>query len=109
MAAGLTAARDNRTAASRAFAHTRHRRRACSYFVGCLPYVCALSLSQPSNEPRAMWASNRVCEAAVRHRKQEQHLHNLRNVKHSVDNKDPRRPKQVHSLASLSLSLSPLA
>ena len=32
-------------------------------------------------EPRALWASNRVCEAAVRHRKQEQHLSNLRSVR----------------------------
>ena len=34
-----------------------------------------------SKEPRALWASNRVCEAAVRHKKQEQHLANLRNVR----------------------------
>ena len=38
-----------------------------------------LQLAMPG-EPRALWASNRVCEAAVRHRKQEQHLANLRNV-----------------------------
>ena len=48
-------------------------------------------------EPRALWASNRVCEAAVRHRKQEQHLHNLRNIKPMIDNRDPRRPKQGNS------------
>ena len=101
MAAGLTAARDNRIAASRAFAHTHATEDAPVLILLAVRPTCALSLSQPSNEPRAMWASNRVCEAAVRHRKQEQHLHNLRNVKHSVDNKDPRRPKQVHSLASL--------
>ena len=50
-------------------------------------------------EPRALWASNRICEAAVRHRKQEQHLHNLRNVKASIDNKDPRRPKTSNGKA----------
>jgi len=29
----------------------------------------------------------------VRHRKYEHHLHNLRNIKPSIDNRDPRRPK----------------
>lgn len=33
----------------------------------------------------------------MRHRKQEQHLHNLRNVKPIIDNRDPRRPKQGNS------------
>merc|ERR1719440_2297945 len=54
------------------------------------------SCPQPG-EPRALWASNRVCEAAVRHRKQEQHLQNLRNIKPMVDNRDPRRPKSGNS------------
>jgi hypothetical protein len=58
--------------------------------------VCAAT--QPG-EPRALWASNRVCEAAVRHRKQEQHLHNLRNVKPQIDNRDPRRPKSTNGKA----------
>jgi len=48
-------------------------------------------------EPRALWASNRVCEAAVRHRKHEHHLSNLRHVKPMVDNRDPRRPKSSNS------------
>jgi len=53
-------------------------------------------LSMPG-EPRALWASNRVCEAAVRHRKHEQHLANLRSVKPMIDNRDPRRPKGSNS------------
>ena len=53
-------------------------------------------LLQPG-EPRALWASNRVCEAAVRHRKHEQHLNQLRKVKPMIDNRDPRRPKQGNS------------
>ena len=80
-----------------------------------------------SKEPRALWASNRVCEAAVRHKKQEQHLANLRNVrmqhakditahthctqtihphlcthtqvKPMIDNRDPRRPKTSNGKA----------
>ena len=51
-------------------------------------------------EPRALWASNRVCEAAVRHRKQEQHLFNLRNIKPQIDNRDPRRPKTSNGKAA---------
>jgi len=62
------------------------------------PSRCVLVLvwSQPG-EPRALWASNRVCEAAVRHRKQEQHLANLRNIKPMIDNRDPRKPKSSNS------------
>ena len=79
----------------------RARRALSPPFTPCtLPYADLLarlfSRTQPG-EPRALWASNRVCEAAVRHRKQEQHLHNLRNVRPMIDNRDPRRPKQGNS------------
>merc|ERR1719440_1286962 len=59
--------------------------------------IPVMSSCNMPGEPRALWASNRVCEAAVRHRKQEQHLHNLRNIKPMVDNRDPRRPKTGNS------------
>merc|ERR1719440_2445955 len=59
--------------------------------------IPVMSSCNMPGEPRALWASNRVCEAAVRHRKQEQHLHNHRNVKPMIDNRDPRRPKQGNS------------
>ena len=60
------------------------------------PHCSHVPLSQPG-EPRALWASNRVCEAAVRHRKHEQHLANLRRIKPMIDNRDPRRPKSSNS------------
>jgi len=52
--------------------------------------------AQPG-EPRPLWASNRVCEAAARHRKYEHHLHNLRKIKPSINNSDPRRPRSSNA------------
>ena len=57
-------------------------------------------LTRQPNEPRPLWASNRVCEAAARHKKYEHHLHNLRNVKPSIDNRDPRRPRTANATAA---------
>lgn len=38
-----------------------------------------------------------MCEAAARHRKYEHHLHNLRKIKPSIDNRDPRRPRSSNA------------
>ena len=93
-----TVARDERARAAGARAHTSllidartagpmrtTSHRTIPFAVSHLPRACCRRCcrTQP-NEPRALWASNRVCEAAVRHRKQEQHLANLRNVHHAL-------------------------
>lgn len=44
-----------------------------------------------------MWTSNRLCEAAVLQRKADIHRERLRNIKPSIDTKDPRRPKTSNS------------
>jgi len=44
-----------------------------------------------------MWTSNRLCEAAILQRKADIHRERLRNIKPSIDTKDPRRPKSSNS------------
>lgn len=48
-------------------------------------------------QPRALWASNRLCEAVTLHRTQQKHRQNVRNVKPMIDNRDPRRPRTSNS------------
>lgn len=48
-------------------------------------------------EPRGMWTSNRVCEAAVLQRKADIHRQRLREIRPTIDTRDPRRPKGANS------------
>lgn len=48
-------------------------------------------------QPRALWASNRLCEAVTLHRTQQKHRQNVRDVKPMIDNRDPRRPRTANS------------
>ena len=44
-----------------------------------------------------MWTSNRLCEAAILQRKADIHRERLRNIKCSIDSRDPRRPPRGNS------------
>jgi len=48
-------------------------------------------------QPRALWASNRLCEAVTVHRNQQKHRQNVYNIKPMIDNRDPRRPRTANS------------
>lgn len=48
-------------------------------------------------EPRGMWTSNRLCEAAVLQRKTDIHRQRLREVRPTIDTRDPRRPKSSNT------------
>ena len=45
-------------------------------------------------EPRGMWCSNQTCEARIQARKWAIHQQRLREMRPSIDAKDPRRPKK---------------
>jgi len=49
------------------------------------------------NEPRGMWCSNHLCEAAILQRTQQIHTAKLRGMKPQIDMRDPRRPKTANS------------
>lgn len=64
--------------------------------INLLTVVSSRAFSQPG-EPRGMWTSNRLCEAAILQRKADIHRERLRNIKCSIDSRDPRRPPRGNS------------
>ena len=65
--------------------------------VGDNPDACSPP-SQPG-EPRGMWTSNRMCQAAIMQRNRDIHLQRLREARPSIDTRDPRRPKGANGKA----------
>merc|ERR1712113_133672 len=51
-------------------------------------------------DPRGMWCSNQLCEAASLYRKQQLHKANIRSAKPMIDMRDPRRPRSANSRGS---------
>ena len=47
-----------------------------------------------------MWTSNRLCEAAILQRKADIHRQRLREIKCSIDTRDPRRPQKGNAKAA---------